>query len=237
MSASTNPSPVPLSAELSRILIASDAWGTRAVLDVCEGLPREAFHRRFEIGLGSLHDTLTHMVSTMRRWTDRLAGRAPRAMLHAVPGFPNVSGEAKDRTAGEIRVLLDEAERDLLETAAAIVSQSRLGVTIKLEWPGTGAEEGFIKTYTFTLGAVIAHVTTHGYHHRAQCLNMLRQLGAPVPGVTEGLPEPSAVDWQAAVESPAEVWNVEQPLRGRGTEVHRKERGGAKNAEGAEEEA
>jgi uncharacterized damage-inducible protein DinB len=35
---------------------------------------------------------------------------------------------------------------------------------------------------------VLTHVTTHGMHHRAQCLNMLRQLGVtPLPpsSVTE----------------------------------------------------
>ena len=43
-------------------------------------------------------------------------------------------------------------------------------------------------------------MTTHGYHHRAQVLNMLRHLN--LPGVSDKLPEPSAVDWQGAVESP-----------------------------------
>jgi uncharacterized damage-inducible protein DinB len=29
----------------------------------------------------------------------------------------------------------------------------------------------------FARAAVLAHVTTHGMHHRAQCLNILRRLG------------------------------------------------------------
>ena len=38
------------------------------------------------------------------------------------------------------------------------------------------------KMYSFTRGAVLTHVATHGMHHRAQCLNMLRKLGvAPLP--------------------------------------------------------
>ena len=36
---------------------------------------------------------------------------------------------------------------------------------------------------------MLAHVATHGMHHRAQCLNMLRQLGAP-------LPEIDLLEWQ-----------------------------------------
>ena len=43
--------------------------------------------------------------------------------------------------------------------------------------------------FTFARGAVITHVTTHGMHHRAQCLNMLRQLGV------EQLPPSAVVEW------------------------------------------
>ncbi len=31
-------------------LIASDAWGTRQILTICRTLPREQFHKRFDIG-------------------------------------------------------------------------------------------------------------------------------------------------------------------------------------------
>lgn len=33
------------------------------------------------------------------------------------------------------------------------------------------------KLLTMTRGGMLAHVAIHGAHHRAQCLNMLRQLG------------------------------------------------------------
>jgi uncharacterized damage-inducible protein DinB len=45
------------------------------------------------------------------------------------------------------------------------------------------------RTIELTRGAVLAQVVTHGMHHRAQCLNMLRQLG-----VTP-LPASSVVEW------------------------------------------
>jgi uncharacterized damage-inducible protein DinB len=48
--------------------------------------------------------------------------------------------------------------------------------------------------YRFTLGAMLMHVTTHGMHHRAQCLNMLRRLA--LPGVSDRLPEIDVLDWQ-----------------------------------------
>ncbi|MGD9688510.1 MAG: DinB family protein [Phycisphaerales bacterium] len=191
-----------LSADVVDILIASDAWGTRQLLRVCGALPGEQFHRRFEIGPGSLHDTITHMISAMRRWTDRLAERAVRAPIEAIAARPDLKGDARQRTPAELLALLDEAERDLLATMRALASAQGLGGMVTLEWPGA---KGEVKVYRFTCAAVIAHVATHGYHHRAQCLNMLRQLGAPVPGVTSGYPELSAVDWQSEVESPPTI--------------------------------
>lgn len=191
-----------LSSDPIDILITSDAWGTRGVLNICAKLPHDQFHRMFPIGLGSLHDTLTHIVSVMRRWTDRLAGRTPRPMLHAVAKYPHLEGDTKERSPGELLTLLDEAEHDLVAVMRAIRAENRLDSTIALDWPG---DDGTTKTYSFTRGCVVVHLTTHGYHHRAQCLNMLRQLGAPVPGVTDGYPEPSAVDWQAETESPPTI--------------------------------
>ncbi len=48
------------------------------------------------------------------------------------------------------------------------------------------------KTHRFALGAALVHVTTHGMHHRAQCLNMLRHLSAP--GISDRLPEIDPLD-------------------------------------------
>jgi len=41
---------------------------------------------------------------------------------------------------------------------------------------------------------VITHVTTHGMHHRAQCLNMLRHVGV------NPLPQSSVLQWMLAGE-------------------------------------
>ena len=59
------------------------------------------------------------------------------------------------------------------------------------------------KRYAFTHGTAIIHVCTHGGHHRAQCLNMLRHLN--VPGVSDKLPDIDAIGWQTAAEAPTVV--------------------------------
>ena len=159
------------------ILLAHDAWATREVLSACASLDAEAWHRRFEMGPGSLHDTLTHIVGAMLRWADRIDG-PPR------PLRPSIEGTT--RTAAELRTLLDGAESELAMVAARARSRG-LDTALDVTLGGT--------PYRFTLGAMLVHVTTHGAHHRAQCLNMLRRL--EVPGVSDRLPEIDALEWQA----------------------------------------
>src|SRR5207302_9276465 len=136
--------------------------------DDCPKLTYEQFHQPLEMGPGSLHDTIEHMIGAMRGWTDMLAGREPR---------PRLETSGTRRSTAELLALLDESTADFAATARAhplaeSVTASRGG-----------------RSYTFTRGAVATHVTTHGVHHRAQCLNMLRRLG-----VTP-LPPRSVLDW------------------------------------------
>ena len=48
------------------------------------------------------------------------------------------------------------------------------------------------REYAFPRGNVIVHVTTHGMHHRAQCVNMLRHIGI------NPLPQSSVLEWMIA---------------------------------------
>jgi uncharacterized damage-inducible protein DinB len=150
-----------------QILLAHDRWATTQLLDACGKLTADQFHRRFEMGLGSLHDTLTHVVGAMRAWTDGLAGHELR---------PRIETDGQRRTPEQLSALLDEA----CQAFAAEARRRPLEETISRTRDG--------KTFIFTRGAVLTHVTTHGMHHRAQCLNMLRQLGVtplPASSVTE----------------------------------------------------
>jgi uncharacterized damage-inducible protein DinB len=155
--------------DLLPILLSHDHWATAQLLSACGTLSPEQFHQRFDIGPGLLHDTLTHVVGAMRTWTDTLAGIDPR---------PRLETDGQRRTPGEFRALLDEAamafaaEARRLPLAEMVTRHLRDGTTRH-----------------FTRGAVLAHVATHGMHHRAQCLNMLRRLGA------EPLPPSSVTEW------------------------------------------
>jgi uncharacterized damage-inducible protein DinB len=143
------------------ILLTHDRWATKNILQACEKLSADQFHQRFEMGPGSLHATIIHIIGAMRGWGDLLAQRPMR---------PRPDQDGTQLTPGELQKLLDESADDFAHSVRThppdeIVSRERNG-----------------KMYSFTRGAVLTHVTTHAMHHRAQCLNMLRKLGvAPLP--------------------------------------------------------
>ncbi len=155
-----------------------NAWATREVLRACEKLADDAWHRRFEIGPGSLHDTITHIVGAMFRWADRIDG-PPRTVRSSIE-------DGSRRTPAELRALLDLAAADLAATATRARSRG-LSTMLEVTLGGT--------PYRFSLGAMLMHVATHGVHHRAQCLNMLRRLG--VQGVSDRLPDIDLLEWEA----------------------------------------
>ena len=155
------------------ILLTHNRWATRNLLEACAALPSEQFHQGFEMGPGSLHDTATHILGAMRGWGDMLAGREQRPRLD----------EGEKRTPQELLELLDEISDDLESSVKAHPPDELV----------TGSRGG--RTYTFTRGGVITHVTTHGMHHRAQCLNMLRRLGV------DSLPPSAVVEWMLTADA------------------------------------
>ena len=142
------------------ILLAHDHWASRQVLDACATITPEQFHRRFEMGPGSLHDTMLHILGAMRTWTESLAGKEPG---------PRVE-QSGQRSVAQLLELMDACAKDLRTEA------DRLPLSDTISRVRDG------KTFTFARGVVLTHVATHGMHHRAQCLNMLRHVGVtPLP--------------------------------------------------------
>jgi uncharacterized damage-inducible protein DinB len=155
--------------DVLQILLSHDRWASAQVLDACGKLTDAQFHRRFDIGPGSLHDTLTHVVAAIRALTETLAGVEPR---------PRLDADGQRRTPEQLHSLLDEACREFQAEARRRPLDET--VTRRLR-------DG--RTLVMTRGAALAHVATHGMHHRAQCLNMLRRLGV------QPLPPSSVAEW------------------------------------------
>lgn len=183
------------------ILLNYDAWATRLLLEASRPLSRDQFHRRFEIGLGSLHDTFTHIIGAQRRWTDRIAARTIRPALAAIPERPDIPHEGRERTPDELLALHNESTADLAAVARSLQSKpGGLESPLALDWPRAPHEGPGMKRYTFSRGCCITHVLNHGTHHRAQIINMMRHLKHP--GLSDKLPELDLVDWQVEAESP-----------------------------------
>jgi len=149
-------------------LLAHDAWTTRLLLLRCQDLGAAQLDREFDIGPRSVRATLAHVVRNVEVWTDLMAGRPVRAS-----GGDSVA---------ELIVRLDRASADLAETARDV---ARRGAWDE-RWIDVLDDPPTEKTY----GGAIAHVVTHGMHHRAQVLYMLRRLG-----LTE-LPEGDVLSWE-----------------------------------------
>jgi uncharacterized damage-inducible protein DinB len=165
---------VPTSDPLD-ILLAHDLWATRQILSACEKLTADQFARKFDIGPGSLQATITHMISAMSTWCDTLAERPLR---------PRIDQSGAQYSAAQSFSLLDESAAEFKSLAKSrpldqIVKRTREG-----------------KESRFTRGVVLMHVATHGMHHRAQCLNMLKHLGV------SPLPMSSIAEWSRVVDSP-----------------------------------
>lgn len=151
------------------ILLAHDRWASIQLLNACEKLTADQFHHPFEIGPGTLHNTTAHIVGAIQTWVDTLAGREPGARIDL---------DGKVRTPAEILSQLELAHDALSAEAYRlpmdVMTQRRL-------------RSG--KTVQASRSQILVHVTTHGMHHRAQCLNILRQLGI------NPLPPSSVVEW------------------------------------------
>ncbi len=144
------------------LLLEHDRWATRRMLALCRDLSQGEFEKRFDMGPGSLHDTLTHIIGAMRRWTHRISGQTIQ---------PSIEGAR--RTVHELIELHDATAADFRELARRVLADGAFNDSMTVELAG---EAGDRQRFTFTRGAAIIHVLTHGTHHRAQCIWMLRRL-------------------------------------------------------------
>lgn len=166
-----------MQADFLNILLGHNTWTTGALLDDADKLSPEQFHRRFDIGLGSVHDTLRHIIGAALRWSDRISGRPLRDSIEKRP---------QPHTVSELRSLLAQADAELRRAAAEVSARGAWSEQMEFVVP-----DG--PTYRFSRAAAMMHVVTHGVHHRAQVLNMRRQLGLPPLGL-----DLDVVEWECA---------------------------------------
>jgi uncharacterized damage-inducible protein DinB len=153
-------------------LLEHDRWTTRQVLLICRTLPPEQWRQPFDLGPGTLDDTLRHMIRNVQVWTDLMLTR-PLRPLDAI----------NDANGEELPAVFEAVYADFAACARRLRDDDRLDDVYLDTLDNPPKPKSF--------GGTVAHVITHNMHHRAELLHMLGRLG-----VTD-LPEGDVLGWEA----------------------------------------
>lgn len=163
----------PLETDALQQYFAYGDWAFRQVWNSAAGLKDEQLDRPFEMGMGSLRKTLIH-IHDAEHWWQGSWRNGPVETFPALDGSLSLARlqELFERTAAQRNeYLAARTDAALTESITALVRPDR--------------------KRSFPLGVTMLQLCSHGTHHRAQALNMLRHLGAPVP-------ELDWIDWTFA---------------------------------------
>lgn len=136
------------------------------VLDWVRPLTADQYGREFTIGRGSLARTLTHTLISEWYYVERILG-------HPVPLYEN--WPIREETPPARPALESAWEQQAGRTRAALSAVRDW--TTELEYQVT--DEGRTFIVHASPGDIFTQLVLHEVHHRAQALNMLRQLGVP----------------------------------------------------------
>ena len=154
-------------------LLGHDAWTTRLLLLRCRELTDEQLDREFDIGHKTVRATLGHIIRNVEAWSDRMEGVPVRADERVQP---------EGRSVAAMTARLDRAAADLARVARPVAQRAG--------WDERWLDKQPDPPQELTYGGSIAHVLTHGMHHRAQVLYMLKRLGV------KDLPEGDVLSWE-----------------------------------------
>jgi uncharacterized damage-inducible protein DinB len=152
--------------EKSRIgrYFASSDWAVSQVLAAANGTDDELLDRPFEMGLGSIRSTLLHLYDAECWWQRNWTSSDPVDFEKLPPTTP------LDRLKG----LWDELARARNAFIAALDDeQAQRVVSVRLGR----------SPVRFRVIESLLQLCGHGTHHRAQVLNMLRQIGITPPAL------------------------------------------------------
>jgi uncharacterized damage-inducible protein DinB len=136
----------------------------QSILRLCEGLDSGQLDESREMGLGSLRNTVFHILVAEQVWLDRWLNRTPGPFAI----------DANGMTIEDIGHRLSEVSASRRE----FLEQNRAN-----GW-STFCNYNDIRgnAHTNDLRGLLLHVANHGIHHRAQALNYLKRIGRTVPG-------------------------------------------------------
>ncbi len=138
------------------------------VFDWVRPLSAEQYAREFPIGRGTLGRTLTHIMISEWYYVQRIQGRAvpPYGQWpiqdERPPPFAALE-VAWTEQAGQTRAVLGAARDWFVALEYQVID-----------------DDGRPTIVTASPGDIVTQLALHEVHHRAQAMNMLRQMGVPV---------------------------------------------------------
>ena len=151
--------------ELLDRLLEHDLWATTQILGQSRQLSDAQLDQPFDIGHGSLRETLDHLIFVVDFWTTLMAGQPATWERHAQRSI----AELIERHARFYATFATVARR--------MRDEQRLDDTFVDHFDGQ-----------MTFGGAVLHVVLHNAEHRVEALHILERLGVPVlPEVDHGL--------------------------------------------------
>lgn len=146
-----------------------EAWTLRYFINRCRDISPSQLHQPFDIGHGTVHATVEHIISNLESWTDLMRERPVRHL-------PPLAA-----TADNYLQRFDDAIADFADCARMLVAEGRLDETY-MDVLDTPPESK-------TFGGTLLHVLTHTTVHRWEIQHMLQRLGL------DDLIEGDALSW------------------------------------------
>lgn len=134
-----------------------ETWTFRYFIERCRELTPVQLHQPFDIGHGTVHDTISHVIYNIEVWTDLMRERPVRDL-------PRIAANPDNYLQR-----FDEAMADFADFAHLLVTEGRLG--------GTYLDALDTPPKPKNFGATLLHVLTHTTVHRWEIQHMLQRLG------------------------------------------------------------
>jgi uncharacterized damage-inducible protein DinB len=164
-----------------------NSWANARIASLCEGLTDSQLDEAREIGLGSLRNTIFHILTAEEIWFERWTGVPWRP-------FPTEAGGLSVAEMGQRFERVAAARQELVDRERADGWQRVCDYQDSRQTP-----------YRDRLDGLLLHVVNHGIYHRSQALHFLKHHGRTVRGgldfVFYRLARPSVTLDPAAVEA------------------------------------
>lgn len=140
-------------------------WAAGTLHTVARGLSDAQLDQPFEIGCGTLRATLLHIRFAEQWWLENwtLGPDKPFPELDQTTSIATLEALYRQTASARDAILASMTAEGLVRE---VVGRPRPGVERR-----------------FPIGVTMLQLCGHGVHHRAQALNMLRHVGAAVPGL------------------------------------------------------